>query len=227
MKISAIPKELEGLDLEGFVNGKGISDSVTKNVDRIDFFRKQIRKFFTPTRTIIRNHTSYEMKHNFFDYLKATNESEQYIDNGVFIYAMYLEGYKIEAINKNAYFNINSKDFDVLANAPKILQKLKAKGEYSIQSMVDFIPNYQMKYKYNIKYIIDSKFELEPKLKKLVIPYLSKELGIEENELRFYTKLVYSDDHKIEEASLEKLANIIEIESSELVNSPNSTTNKK
>lgn len=44
MKISAIPKELEGLDLEGFVSGKGISDSVTKNVDRIEFFRIKILK---------------------------------------------------------------------------------------------------------------------------------------------------------------------------------------
>ena len=82
----------------------------------------------------------------------------------------------------------------------------------------------RMKYKYNIKYIIDSKFELEPKLKKLVIPYLSKELGIEENELRFYTKLVYSDDDQLKDASLEKLADILGIERNELLNIPNSTS---
>ena len=224
MKKSNIPIELEGLDLIGFVSGAGISDTVTKDIERIDFFRKQIRKFFSPTRTINRNHTSYGMKHKFLDYLKATNESVQYIDNGVFIYAMDLEGYKIESINRDAYFNIYNKDFDALANAPKILHKLKVKGEYSIQSMVDFLPNYKMKYKYNIKYIIDSKFELEPKLKKLVIPYLSKELGIEENELRFYTKLVYSDDDQLKDASLEKLADILGIERNELLNIPNTTS---
>lgn len=224
MKESNIPIELEGLDLIGFVSGKGISDSVTKDIEKIEFFRKQIRKFFSPTWTINRNHTSYGMKHKFLDYLKATNESVQYIDNGVFIYSMDLEGYKIESINRDAYFNIYNKDFDVLANAPKILQKLKAKDEYSTQSMVDFIPKYQKRYKYNFKYIIDSQFEHDPSIKKYVIPYLSKELGIEVTELRYFTNLLYSELDHMEEESLKKLAEIFGIERNELLNIPNSTS---
>lgn len=98
---------IEILGNEGFKNSTIFSPDVF-DPDTLEKVRKIIRENLTKIKTI-RNSTytrSYQLKHNLEKYNQ--NHSESYhIYNGMLIYAMYLEGYKIRRDGTNAYFNVS------------------------------------------------------------------------------------------------------------------------
>lgn len=102
---------IEILENEGFKNSTIFSPDIF-DPDVLEQVRKIIRENLTKTKTIRENSytRSYSLKHNIEKYLQSDGES-CHIYNGLLIYAMYLEGFKIRRAyndSKNAYFNVST-----------------------------------------------------------------------------------------------------------------------
>lgn len=82
------------------------------NCDLLAKVRSIIRENFTKTKTIQNRDLtqSYSIKHKIEDYSKRS-QSPLYITNGLLIYAMYLEGYRVRRVRNNslnAYFDVST-----------------------------------------------------------------------------------------------------------------------
>lgn len=102
---------IEILENEGFKNSTIFSPDIF-DPDVLEQVRKVIRENLTKTKTIRENSytRSYSLKHNIEKYLQSDGES-CHIYNGLLIYAMYLEGFRIRRAyndSKNAYFNVST-----------------------------------------------------------------------------------------------------------------------
>lgn len=102
---------IEILENEGFKNSTIFSPDIF-DPDVLEQVRKVIRENLTKTKTIRENSytRSYSLKHNIEKYLQSDGES-CHIYNGLLIYAMCLEGFRIRRAyndSKNAYFNVST-----------------------------------------------------------------------------------------------------------------------
>lgn len=105
----------------------GFDDSVNFNaavfdVETLSMIRLVIRDNFTRTK-IIRDldlTQSYPLKHKIENYFREI-EHPLYITNGLLIYAMYLEGYRVRRVKNsiNAYFDVST------ASVRKFMKKNK------------------------------------------------------------------------------------------------------
>lgn len=105
--------------LIGILENEGLNDSAIFSPDVFDpDMLKQVRKVIrenltkTKTKTIRENSytRSYSLKHKIEKYFQNEGES-CHIYNGLLIYAMYLEGFRIRRAyndSKNAYFNVST-----------------------------------------------------------------------------------------------------------------------
>lgn len=117
-------KQLIGiLENEGFKDSTIFSPDVF-NPEKLEKVRKVIRENLTKTKTIRESSytRSYSLKHVIEKYIQTESE-DYYVYNGLLIYAMYLEGFRIRrAYNDsiNAYFNVSTVN----------VRKLMAKSGY-------------------------------------------------------------------------------------------------
>ena len=124
--MSQIPAEKAVKTIKDSVTGNyyligdlGIGDNKNLNCEEVDKCTKFIRKFLVKRETINKKYWSYWLKHRVEDYYKNfTNDN--YVSNGAFILAMYLEGYEIQEQGVNAYFNASFKKLE-LAMKNKLL----------------------------------------------------------------------------------------------------------
>ena len=103
--------EIDGLKL----SRNGITQNLNpvyefdkRSLDRVALAREFIRKIMVHSNKFDHNQGSYGLKH---DCERAQNE---YISNGEFIYAMHLEGYRIQHVwesSPNCLFNYDYREF--------------------------------------------------------------------------------------------------------------------
>lgn len=105
-------KELIGiLGKTGFENSTHFTPDIFDD-DVLSKVRIVIRENFTKTKTIrnLELTQSYPLKHKIEKYFKSIGVSQP-VWNGLLIYAMYLEGYRVRRVRENslnAYFNVSS-----------------------------------------------------------------------------------------------------------------------
>lgn len=95
-------KQIKGLTRFGFTDSAEYAEPTEfNNVERI---RKAVRVLLEKRKTINKQRSSYWLKHY------VERELQDYVANGELIYAMHLEGYKIQRVwdGSNAYFNIKT-----------------------------------------------------------------------------------------------------------------------
>ena len=102
---------IETLGKTGFEDSAHFSTNIFDN-DALSQVRMVIRDNLTRTKTIrnLEYTQSYPIKHKIEKYLKSIGVQLP-IWNGLLIYAMYLEGYKVRRVGTtslNAYFNVST-----------------------------------------------------------------------------------------------------------------------
>ncbi len=205
--------DLTGLTLNGFQEPLEEFDSaIFDSIQSVPILRKEIKKFLEPRLTNNRSFGSYGLKHH------AEKHIGEYVENGTFIYAMHLEGYKIFKSGINCTFNISTPSIDHFRCAKSFLDMLKSTTFNSNIFYLRFSNTYK-KYKYHILSTIHEKLEgVDRRKKKLALPIVAKELGINIRTFESWCNLKQYDSEEIPDLELARIAKVLDLSISDLTN---------
>lgn len=204
--------DLKGLKLSGF-NGdiKKFDVSIFQENEKVDLIRPEIKKFFRKTKTFNNDISSYGLKH------VLERHIDNYVSNGELIYAMHLEGFKIKRDGINCFFNVSNTGIGHLRNSKTIMTTLSTPLNFPIDRYIKHFKKYQ-KYKYNFKYLIDSKFSNETRIKRYVPEIIAYSINESSDNVRYWINLLKIDNAIIPQDILEMLSNIFNLITDELIN---------
>ncbi len=203
---------LRGLNKAGFQDfTEDFDSSIFENNETIELLRPEIKKYFTKIKTANRNHSSYGLKHI------AERHIGTYVSNGEFIYAMHLEGYKIFHENINCTFNLSEPGIRHMINAKSILETLSTPLNREITDYLKY-NNRPLRYKYHLKFLIDTKFWNDSKLKSDVISVISKEINETPEIVKSWIKMLTIDKKEIPLDKLKILSKIFNVPAEKLIN---------
>ncbi len=203
--------DLRGLNLVGFQNSDEDFTSVFNDNKTVELLRPEIRKYFSKIKTVNRNNSSYGLKHI------AERHLGTYVSNGELIYAMHLEGYKIYRESINCSFNVSQASVRHLINANSILTNLSTPLNRKITDYLKYRRR-PYKYKYYFKFLIESKFGSESRLRRDVIAVLSKEINETPETVKSWINMLAFVRKEIPADKLEMLSKIFNIPTEELKN---------
>lgn len=207
--------DLKGLNLGGFQNsGGGFDVSIFENRETVELLRPEIKKYFAKIKSVNRNHSSYGLKHIVERHLGT------YVSNGELIYAMHLEGYKIFRETINCSFNVSESSIRHLTNANSILTILSTPLNREITDYLRYKKR-PLRHKYHFKFLIESKFGSESRLKSDVVAVISKEINETPATIKYWINMLTLDKQIIPQNKLKLLSNIFNIPEEKLINMEN------
>lgn len=211
-KKDIMENDLRGLNKAGFQNfTEDFDSSIFENNETIELLRPEIKKYFAKIKTANKNHSSYGLKHI------AERHIGTYVSNGELIYAMHLEGYKIFHQNINCSFNVSELGIRHMSNAKSILKTLKTPLNREITDYLKF-NNRPLRYKYHLKFLIDSKFRIDSRLKSVVTSIISKEINETPETVKSWIKMLTIDKEEISFDKLDMLSKIFNVSPEKLIN---------
>ena len=204
--------DLTGLNSSGFQNSEiEFNRDIFKENITIGIIRPLIKKYFVQTKTIYRGSSSYGIKH------VVERNIGTYVSNGELIYAMDLEGFNIVRDSINCFFNISQKDIRLLSNSKPILETLSVPLNNEISDYIKHEKGF-MKFKYNFKFLIETKFWSQPDFKKDVLKIVSKEINESLENVRSWVNTLKVQDTIIPKEKMELLEKIFNLSQNKLVN---------
>lgn len=204
--------DLTGLKAEGFTEETTAFDEKNFNkTESIDVLRAVIRTYLRKTDSTNYDNSSYGLKHIFEKHVGF------YVSNGELIYAMHLEGFKIEKENINCFFNVSKAGVRLLKNANVIKETLQLPVFYNANDYLTRKKTF-LKYKYTFNSLIDCRFSKNVKLKRYVYTIIALELGVESETVIKWINIFNSEKVEIPEEVLSKLSKLFNLKDNEMLN---------
>ncbi|MDA3852630.1 MAG: hypothetical protein PF444_00075 [Bacteroidales bacterium] len=204
--------DLRGLKAEGFTEETTAFDAkIFNKAESIDKIRKVIKTYLRKTDTTNYDNSSYGLKHIIEKHIGF------YVSNGEVIYAMHLEGFKIEKGSINCLFNVSKAGIRLLKNSNEIKDTLKIPAFYNADDYLTRKKTF-LKYKYTFNSLIDCRFANNVKLKRYVYTTIAIELGQDVDSVIKWINIFNSEKTEIPEIVLSKLCKIFNLKEGEMLN---------
>lgn len=204
--------DLIGLDLNGFSNQTiKFDSSVFNQTEKIENVRTEIRKYLTKIKGFNKSRTSYGLKH------VLERHIGEYVSNGELIYAMHLEGFKIQRENINCLFNFSTTSLRYLINSNSIKSALKTPWDYEIADSLKFERKFQ-KNKYHFKLIIKNIFSNARELKKDIPHIIATEINETPENIKLWFDLLKDRSETIPNDKFESISKLFDLLPKDLKN---------
>lgn len=205
--------DLRGLESVGFKNctDKFNEETFKENIT-INLVRNAIRKYFTKSKNINKDLSSYGLKHTLERHLGT------YVSNGELIYAMHLEGFKIERDRINCFFNLKLSGLSELSNSNEILKYLKIATDCDIEVHLISSQKKYAKYKYPFNFLINNRISKQLRVGRYIIPIIAKEMSEDVKTIRSWFNILKDNKVVIPAKKMQQLKDIFNLDIEKSIN---------